>query len=150
VILDAKFGTKTVKTAAEETSWEDELDKAGIKNIRLSHSRPGDISLGHKLVKQYLQPHYSTTRNCEFPGLMFSREGCSGLRGPIQDMWNYRWKEGSDEPEQDFKDFADTVRYAAMEQPTYRSPELDAMPLFIPKMDEYNPLTYGLQMRGMR
>jgi hypothetical protein len=147
VILDAKFGTKTVNTAYETTSWEEELDKASIKHIRLSHSAPGDIALGHKLVKQYLQPHYSTVQNREFPGMMFARDGCSGLRGPTQDMWNYRWKEGSDQPEQDFKDFADTVRYVAMEQPVYRSPELDEVLMHMPPVEAYNPLTYGLVMR---
>jgi hypothetical protein len=62
-------------------------------------------------------------------------------------MWNYRWKEGSDQPEQDFKDFADTVRYVAMEQPVYRSPELDEVLMHMPPVEAYNPLTYGLVMR---
>jgi hypothetical protein len=147
VILDAKFGSKTVNTADDTTSWEEELDKAGIKHIRLSHSLPGDVSLGHKLVKQYLQPHYSSVKDREFPGMMFAAQGCRGDRGPIQDMFNYRWKEGSDNPEQDFKDMCDCVRYAAMEQPVYRAPQAEGyMP---PAAQEfYKPLYYGLTMRG--
>ena len=150
VIIDAKFGTKTVRTMEEETSWENELDKAGIKHITLSHSAPGDVAIGHKIVKQYLQTHYSKTQNREFPGMMFAKQGCSGVRSPIQDMSNYRWKEGSDKPELDYKDFPDCVRYAAMEQPVYRMPlPDDYIPVAAP-VESYNPLTYGLAMRGMR
>jgi hypothetical protein len=147
VILDAKFGSKTVKTADETTSWEEELDKAGIKNIRLSNSAPGDIALGHKIVKQYLGLHYSKVKDKEFPGMLFAEQGCSGNRGPIQDMFNYRWKEGSDKPQEDFKDMADCVRYAAMEQPLYRNPQLDGKFLVPIDNQDYNPLYHGLTMR---
>ena len=147
VVLDAKFGTKTVKTAAEETSWEDELERAGIKKIVLSHSAPGDIALGHKVVKQYLQPHYSKLKGTEFPGLLFAKEGCSGQKGPIQSIFNYRWKEGSDQPEPDFKDFADTVRYLALEQPVYQMPVPDDWVPVMPPQEAYNPLYHGLVLR---
>ena len=72
VILDAKFGSKTVKTADDTTSWEEELVRAGIKKITLSHSAPGDISLGHKIVKQYLGMHYSAVKDRSFPGMLFA------------------------------------------------------------------------------
>lgn len=150
VILDAKFGARTRQGLDDSTSWEEELEKAGIKRVILSHSAPGDIALGHKVVKQYLQPHYSTAQNREFPGMMFAREGCAGQRGPIQDMFNYRWKEGSDKPEEDFKDMADCVRMVALEQPVYHSPELDDMPIANVPMESYNPLYYGLTMPGAR
>ena len=146
VILDAKFGTKTVKTADDTTTWEDELEKAGIKHIRLSHSAPGDVAIGHKMVKEYLAPHYSTPSNKSFPGLMLARDACKGHRGPIQDMWNYRWKEGSDKPEEDYKDMCDCVRYACLEQPRYVAPQLDGWVAPV-KSTEYNPLHYGLVMR---
>lgn len=148
VILDAKFGAKTIKTADEETTWEDELYKAGISNIRLSHSAPGNIALGHKRVKEYLSLHYSKTQSREFPGMMFARVGCSGNRGPIQDMANYRWKEGSDKPEEDFKDMADCVRYAALEQPVYDARSMDDYVPPLPPEPQYNPLMHGLSMRG--
>src|ERR1017187_2572250 len=149
VILDAKFGTRTTKLADDETSWDEELEKAGIKRIVLSHSAPGDITLGHKRVKEYLAPHYSKVKGSEFPGMMFARQGCSGQRGPIQDMANYRWQEGKDKREDAYKDFPDCVRYVALEQPLYRSPALDG---WIPPMaptEAYNPLTYGLSLRGI-
>ena len=128
VILDAKFGSKTTKTGLEETSWEEELGKAGIKNIVLSHSSPGDVALGHKRVKEYLAPQYSAMRNGSFPGMMFAAEGCKGDRGPWQDMTNYQWQEGTDKPEEAYKDMCDCVRYAALEQPVYRRP--------LPEIDE--------------
>lgn len=147
VILDAKFGRKTIKTADEMTCWEEELEDSGIKHIVLSHSAPGDIALGHKIVKQYLQPHFSVLQNREFPGMMWAAEGCKGDRGPIQDIFNYRWKEGSDQPEPDFKDFCDCARYAAMEMPRYRPPQPEG---FMPQVKEetYNPLYHGLSLRG--
>ena len=147
VILDAKFGTRTTKLADDETSWDEELAKAGIRHIVLSHSAPGDITLGHKRVKEYLSPHYSKVKGTEIPGMLFAREGCSGSRSPIQDMLNYRWKEGSDKPEEDYKDFPDCVRYVALEQPVYKSPALEG---WIPPQaptETYHPLTYGLVMR---
>lgn len=147
VILDARFGARIRQGVEESTSWEDELARAGIKHIRLSHSDAGDIALGHKIVKQYLQPHYSKVKDKEFPGMLFAAEGCKGDRGPIQDMFNYRWKEGSDKPEQDFKDMADCVRYAAMEQPLYSVQQLDDYIPPIPPPQQYNPITYGLVMR---
>lgn len=155
VILDAKYGARTVKTMEGETSWEEELDKAGIRNIRLSHSAPGDVSLGHKAVKDYLRPQFSALLGKEIPGMMFATSGCAGDRGPIQDMFNYRWDEASDKPEEDFKDMADCVRYAALEQPQHHAPqpeisqELAQMLLDKNKnQDKYEPLYFGLKMRA--
>jgi len=153
VILDAKYGVKTVKTAIEETSWEEELEKAGIRGIVLSHSAPGDVALGHKAVKDYLRPQFSTLRGKEIPGMLFAEKGCSGERGPIQDMFNYSWQPGTDKPQEEYKDFPDTVRYAALEQPRYRRPEpeidpaLARMLLDRQKSPAYNPLSYGLVLK---
>jgi len=155
VILDAKFGSKTTKTGLEETSWEEELGKAGIKNIVLSHSAPGDVALGHKRVKEYLAPQYSSTRNGSFPGMMFAAEGCKGDRGPWQDMTNYQWQEGTDKPEEAYKDMCDCVRYAALEQPVYQRPmpEMDAelariiMERENLQRNHVNELYYGLQVK---
>lgn len=147
VILDAKFGVKTVQTADSTTTWEEELERSGIKRIRLSHSAPGYVDVGHKRVKEYLAPHYSALKDTEFPGMLFAREGCKGDRSPIQDMFNYRWKEGSDKPEEGFKDFCDCVRYGALEQPVYKSPQEYEFPLYQQKEPEYNPLMYGLAVR---
>ena len=62
-------------------------------------------------------------------------------------MFNYRWREGSDKPQEDFKDMADCVRYAAMEQPLYRSPQNEGFVAAGPKAETYNPLYYGLSLR---
>ena len=155
VILDAKFGAKTVKTGADETTWEEELRKAGINNIVLSQSAPGNIALGHKRVKEYLKPHYSVVKDKEVPGMLFAREGCKGARSPWQDMSNYQWKTGTDKPEEAYKDFADTVRYFALEQPIYKRPEKDMdmrmvkaiLEMHSAEQTKYNPLTYGLMVQ---
>jgi hypothetical protein len=60
--------------------------------------------------------------------MLFAREGCKGDKGPVQSMFNYQWKEGTDKPEEEFKDFPDTIRYAALEQPAYRKPAPDIDP----------------------
>ena len=153
VILDAKYGSRTVKTEVYETSWEEELQKAGIHGITLSHSAPGDVALGHKAVKEYLRPQFSTLRGKEIPGMLFAEEGCSGDRGPTQDMFNYSWEPGKDKPQEGYKDFPDCVRYAALEQPQYRQPEPDLDPALVKtlldrnKETTYTPTTYGLSVR---
>lgn len=157
VILDAKFGTKTIKTRNDETSWEDELYSAGIKNIRLSHSNPGDIALGHKIVKEYLKPHYSKVQGKEFPGMLFARQACRGERGPWEDMTSYQWKPGTDKPEEDYKDFPDCVRYTALDQPIYQEPQKEIDPKVISFLleekkreiinsEKYSPLNWGLRI----
>ena len=146
VVLDAKYGART---QLNDTSWEDELEKAGIGRIRLSHSEAGDIALGHKRVKEYLQNHYSAVKSKDVPALLFAEEGCRGERGPTQDLFNYQWKAGTDKPEEGYKDFADTVRYLCLEQPVYSPPneknDLIAQFLAARSETDYNPLSYGLR-----
>ncbi len=109
VMLDAKFGTKTVKTREDETSWQKELERAGLRRIVLSHSAPGDVELGHKIVREYLKPHYSALTSTAKPGMMFAKIGCGGRRGIINDMFNYQYDMDSTKgkPEEDYKDFPD-------------------------------------------
>jgi phage terminase large subunit-like protein len=149
VILDAKYGARSTRTFEGESSWEEDLYKAGIERIRLSHSDPGDVALGHKRVKEYLAPQYSSARGKSVPGMMFAKEGCAGDRGPSQDMRNYQWKPGTDKPEEGYKDFPDCVRYAALEQPVYKAPsaERDILLELLAKKNEsdYHPLGYGLR-----
>lgn len=148
LILDAKFGTKAIRTGDEETCWEEQLQKAGIKKIRLSHSAPGDIALGHKRVKEYLGQHYSTVKDRSFPAMLFAKQGTKGTRSPWQDMSNYQWKPGTDKPEEQYKDFCDCVRYAALEQPVYKAPQVEDAwaALLRSKQDDYNPMNYGLPL----
>lgn len=120
VILDKKHGEKT---QMEQKSWQGELEKAGIKRIRLSHSSPGDVELGHKIVREYLKPQYSSLLSSAKPGMMFAKKGCAGTKGMTNYMFNYQYKEDADKPEEQYKDWCDCVRYAALEFPVYRSPE---------------------------
>ena len=83
LIIDVKFAAAEKPLHGEVyPSWEEELEKAGMKRIVHSCSAPGDVALGHKRVKEYLAPHYSVVRGKEFPGMMFAREGTSGDGGP--------------------------------------------------------------------
>ncbi|MFA5154390.1 MAG: hypothetical protein WC554_17735, partial [Clostridia bacterium] len=56
---------------------------------------------------------------------LFAKEGCHGLRSPINDMFNYQWKEGTEKPQEEYKDFCDCVRYGALEQPIWSEQEND-------------------------
>lgn len=128
VIIDVKFAAAHKPIHGETaSSWEEKLEDAGIRKLIMSRSNVGDVALGHKMVKEYLNDHYSPVRGCSFPGMMFARNACKGDRGPIQDMFNYQWKPGTEKPEEGFKDFPDTIRYAALEQPVYKrpTPEID-------------------------
>ena len=124
IVLDQKYG---LRTEMESRTWQDELTRRGLGNIRLSLSRPGDVELGHKLVREYLRPHHSTLTGENRPGMLFAKKGCKGSGGPIHHMFNYQYntKPGQDAPEKKFKDFPDIIRYIAQEQPVYRSPEED-------------------------
>ena len=150
VILDAKYGVRSHKTMDKETTWEEELIKAGIDRIRLSHSDPGDIALGHKRVKEYLKPHYSAVKAKEVPAMMFAEEGLKGDRSPWNDLSNYQWRTGTDKPEEAYKDFPDCIRYAALEQPVYEAPseKMDLIAQFLAARNEadYEPLMYGLKV----
>lgn len=155
LIIDVKFAAALKPLHGEvQPSWEEELEKAGMKRIVHSCSAPGDVALGHKRVKEYLGMHYSTVRGKEFPGMLFAREGTKGDGGPMQHMSNYSWKEGTDKPEEAYKDFCDCVRYAALEQPTYKAPqpEIDQefARMILARQNENldsNPLHYGLSIR---
>lgn len=125
VILDAKYGTKSSlgSTEEEKKSWQSELEHEGIRHIRLSHSSPGDVELGHKLVREYLKDHYSKVTQAAKPGMLFAKKSCSGFNSPIQYMFNYQYDDKTHKPKEEYKDWPDIVRYFALEQPLYRSPQ---------------------------
>jgi len=126
VILDKKWGSKeNMKSGyneGESRTWQTELEKHGVKRIRLSHSSPGDVDLGHKIVREYLKPHYSKVTQSEKPGMLFAKSGCAGINGPTHYMFNYQYNDKG-KPKEEYKDFPDTIRYVAMEQLTYKAPE---------------------------
>jgi len=123
VMMDAKYGERT---EMEGRCWETELRRRGLGYIRLSESKPGDVELGHKLVREYLNMHHSTLLGKTKPGMLFAKNGCSGNGGPLHSMFNYQYKEDADKPEEQFKDFPDIVRYVAIEQPMFRTQESQA------------------------
>jgi hypothetical protein len=120
IILDAKYGrAKTMSMTGEEPpNWQARLEEAGAGYIELSYSKHGAIELGHKIVKAYLKKQYYRIYEKEIPGIVFL-ERCRGLEGPIESMLKYRYKVGSDTPEDDYKDWADTVRYLCLARPVY-------------------------------
>ena len=125
IIIDAKYGARTqlARNKEDKKSWEEELQNRGLGYIKLSQSEPGDLTIGHSIVREYLKPHYSILDGKSKPGILFARDGCRGKGGPINMMFNYQYKEDADKPEEEFKDFPDIVRYICMEQPLYSSPE---------------------------
>lgn len=125
VVLDSKYGTKSSlgSTEEEKKTWQSELEREGIRHFRSSHSSPGDVELGHKLVRDYLKDHYSKVTQEAKPGLMFAKKSCSGFNSPIQYMFNYQYDDKTHKPKEEFKDFPDCVRYLCLEQPSYRSPQ---------------------------
>jgi hypothetical protein len=139
VILDAKYGTRTSigSTDDEKRTWQSELEREGIRHIRLSHSSPGDVELGHKLVREYLKDHYSKVTQVAKPGLVMAKKSCSGFNSPIQYMFNYQYDDKSHKPKEEFKDWPDTIRYLCLEQPLYRSPveEANVVDLIQGRMD---------------
>jgi len=118
--LDEKYGERT---QLEGRCWERELRDRGLGNITLSQSKPGDVELGHKIVREYLKPHYSTLTGQNKPGILFAKNGCGGQGGPIHHMTNYQYKPGADKPQNEYKDFPDIVRYICMDEPVYKSPQ---------------------------
>ena len=129
VMLDKKWGTKeNIRSDSSEMdhkTWQTELERMGIKRIKLSQSDAGDVGLGHKIVREYLKPHYSKLTQSAKPGIMFAKKGCGGTHGPIHYMFNYQYDDKSGKPKEDFKDWPDVCRYIAMEIPKYREPEAD-------------------------
>jgi hypothetical protein len=120
IVMDEKYGRRT---QMEGKCWEDELTFRGIGNIRLSQSKPGDVELGHKLVREYMKPYFNKSTGTTKPGIMFAKKGCSGSNGPIHSLFNYQYDPNKDKPEEEFKDFADLVRYVVLEEPRYRQPD---------------------------
>ena len=124
IMLDAKYGRKrtVTMTADEPMTWEEKLTDVGIGYIELSHSKPGSVELGHKITRDYLRPQYFKIAEKDMPGLVFF-DRCRGMDGPIESMRKYRYKIGTDQPEEDYKDWADTVRYVSLFKPKHMDVE---------------------------
>jgi hypothetical protein len=130
VVLDKKHGQKHNMALAEGKSWQEELEKCGIKRIELSDSKPGDVELGHKMVKKWLEPTFSTLMNKEIPKVMFFRQGAGGEGGPIYQMKRYSYDDMGEKSEKNpnprpkdlHKDWPDALRYMIMKEPRWLDP----------------------------
>lgn len=122
LILDAKFGSRRTTTVdrGEAATWADKLADAGVGYVKLSRSAPGDVDVGHNVVREYLRPQlWSMAMNeemQEIPGIVFFTT-CRGKGGPIESMMKYKRQLKSDKPEEMYKDWPDCVRYLCMEYP---------------------------------
>jgi phage terminase large subunit-like protein len=131
VVLDKKHGQKENAALADGKSWHSELERAGIRRIELSDSKPGDVDFGHKKVKEWLELRFSTLHNKEMPNLMFFKRACGGQGGPIYQFKRYSYddmgekseKNPNPKPKDLHKDFPDCIRYMVMKDPKYIDPE---------------------------
>jgi hypothetical protein len=117
VVIDAKYGKRQSKSIGETFCWETELKKAdrGTRYI-LSDSKPGDVDLGIKIVKDYLSSKFSVSYQKEIPTLVFFRNACSGEGGVWWEMTRYRRDiDGDIIKEND--DFPDCLRYICAKKP---------------------------------
>jgi hypothetical protein len=122
VVLDAKFGRRrtTAFDRNEPQRWDEKLIEAGVGYVKLSHSAPGDVDVGHNVVREYLKPQlwsFAMQEDAqEVPGLVFFST-CRGKGGPIEAMLKYKRQMKSDKPEETYKDWPDAIRYVCMEYP---------------------------------
>jgi len=56
--------------------------------------------------------------DADVPGIVFM-DRCRGMDGPIEAMRKYRYKVNVDKPDEEFKDWADAVRYLCTYRPRY-------------------------------
>jgi hypothetical protein len=149
VILDAKYGIKSGLGSTEEVkkSWQSELEREGIRRIKMSNSAPGDVELGHKIVREYLKDNYSKVRQDARPGLLLAKKSCSGFNSPIQYMFNYQYDDKTHKPKEEYKDWPDIVRYFCLDQPVYRSQD-DSENIVVSIQDRMNKVINLRRMAG--
>ena len=123
------------------------MRKRGLGYIRLSQSKPGDVELGHKIVREYLKHHHSVLTDKSKPGLMLAQDRCRGAGGPIHHLFNYQYNPKNDKPLEDFKDFSDIVRYICMEQPVFKSTASDKK--VIDMLVKRKERAYDVRRRGV-
>lgn len=120
IIIDAKHGRReaVAMDSIQPTTWQDKLEEVGIGYVDLSRSNPGDVELGHKMVRQYLHPQFSTMEGGEVPGVVLF-DNCGGESSLIEGMKRYRYKPNSIKPEEKYKDVVDPIRYLVAYGPSY-------------------------------
>ena len=121
ITMDGKHGKRRQASVSyrDSVSWQEKMEDVDIGYIELADQKPGDVDVGHKIVREYLKPQYSKLFEKEVPGLVVMERN-RGKGGPIEAMLKYRRKKDSDKPEDDeYKDPMDALRYPLMKMPTY-------------------------------
>lgn len=123
VVLDAKYGLRTMQTGEDTTNWQTELRKfdPGIRYI-LSISKPGSLETGESIVKEYLKAKYDSLHNTHTPTFQIFRscEHPTDSFNPISQMFNYAKDEDNPSKRtEEYKDFPDTIRYFLAKYPRY-------------------------------
>ena len=124
IVMDRKHGRREYKTETdkERKSWEEMFLNQEIGYLDLADQKPGDIEVGHKIIREYLKPQPCRREGKDIPGLVIMDRCRSRGKGPgpIEAFENYRKKRTSDDPEDDeYKDVMDAIRYGLMKIPTY-------------------------------
>jgi len=123
VVLDAKYGRRKQQTGMSQTCWHDELRKndIGVPYV-LSDSSPGAVDIGHKIVKEYLTPKFSSLENSLMPTFcFFDRCDITGYAmhlTPVQMMFSYA-KDSDNKVVQNYKDWPDVIRYFLTKFPIF-------------------------------
>lgn len=120
VVLDAKYGKRTQMATGElRTTWYNELKKydKGTRYV-LSDSNPGNVETGHKIVKEYLDPKWSTLYGKAIPTFSFFDTCDKGPESPVSDMFAYSYDEEGKIIDK-CKDWPDVIRYVLTRYPKH-------------------------------
>lgn len=123
VVVDARYARRTQQTGMNQTCWHDELRKAdiGVPYV-LSDSSPGSVSIGHRVVKEYLISKYSSLEDRMMPTFCFF-DRCDTTTysmhlTPVQAMFSYAMNEEGKVIDT-YKDWPDVIRYFLTKYPAF-------------------------------
>jgi len=102
-VIDRKAAEEPSVVSGHRTSWKRELERAGLRNIKLSNSSPGSVGIGVRIVKKGLKPEYDTFEKREIPSILFFRGACGKIEvgrqgekyGLIHQMRRVQWDDSS-------------------------------------------------------
>jgi hypothetical protein len=123
VVLDQKYGLRTMQTGDDTTNWYNELRKydPGVEYV-LSNSKQGSIEVGESIVKEYLKLKYDSLKDKKVPTLQIfdTCEHQSDPFTPISHLFNYsRDEDRPSKRSEEYKDFIDVLRYVLERYPRY-------------------------------
>ena len=131
-VLDAKYGVRKMNKGDDYTNWQKELRRydPGVSYV-LSDSKPGSITVGEAIVKEYLKPKYNALKEEHVPVLRIFRnmEHETDPFNPISHLFNYAHEEKNPSKRtEEYKDFVDTLRYLLTRYPRYWDQERRSEP----------------------